>query len=275
MCIRDRSTWTHQLKPKKRETRSRRGMWRPLRRSMTPPFHQQFGEKHKSGGDIIKSFVYGGLDGIVTTAAVASGAEGATLSLGVILILGFSHLLADALSMAFSDFLGTKAELDYQKGEREREAWEVENYPEGERLEMKEIYMEKGLSETDADAVCDILVRNKEAWIDVMMCQELGIVQGDDNPVKNGLVTFFSFIVFGIIPLISYLVAYIFEFTSNLFLAMLIMTAFTLLLLGAIKARVSGEKEWKAALETFLLGAIAIIVSYLIGWAMESLRDSE
>ena len=77
--------------------------------------------------------MYGGLDGIITTFAVVAGVAGASLSSGVVLILGFANLIADGLSMAIGDYLSTKAENEYNKAERAREKWEVENYPEGEK----------------------------------------------------------------------------------------------------------------------------------------------
>lgn len=53
----------------------------------------------------LPEFVYGGVDGIVTTFAVIAGAFGASLSAHVILILGFANLFADGFSMAASNYL--------------------------------------------------------------------------------------------------------------------------------------------------------------------------
>lgn len=60
----------------------------------------------------LPEFVYGGIDGIVTTFAVIAGAVGASLSPGVILILGFANLFADGFSMAVSNYLSTKSRND-------------------------------------------------------------------------------------------------------------------------------------------------------------------
>ena len=92
-------------------------------------------EQHQTGhGQYIKSFVYGGLDGIVTTFAVVAGVAGANLSASVVLILGVANLIADGISMAFGDYLSTKAENEYMAMERVRETWETRNYPEGEKI---------------------------------------------------------------------------------------------------------------------------------------------
>jgi len=58
----------------------------------------------------ISEFVYGAIDGTVTTFAIVSGVVGAGLSPGIILILGISNVLADGWSMASSDYLSSRAE---------------------------------------------------------------------------------------------------------------------------------------------------------------------
>ncbi|HNU06203.1 MAG TPA: VIT1/CCC1 transporter family protein, partial [Pyrinomonadaceae bacterium] len=65
-----------------------------------------------SNHNYIRDFIYGGVDGAVTTFAVVSGVAGAELATKVVLILGFANLVADGFSMAASNFLGTRAEID-------------------------------------------------------------------------------------------------------------------------------------------------------------------
>ncbi len=57
-------------------------------------------------------FVYGWIDGTVTTFAVVAWATGWNLSIEVILILGFANLIADGVSMSIGNYLSTKAEND-------------------------------------------------------------------------------------------------------------------------------------------------------------------
>ena len=60
----------------------------------------------------LPEFVYGGIDGAVTTFAVVMGATGASLSSATVLILGFANLIADGFSMATSNYLAVKAEAE-------------------------------------------------------------------------------------------------------------------------------------------------------------------
>jgi VIT1/CCC1 family predicted Fe2+/Mn2+ transporter len=60
----------------------------------------------------LREFVYGGMDGAVTTFAVVTGAAGANLSSQIILILGFANVFADGFSMAVGSYLSEKSEQD-------------------------------------------------------------------------------------------------------------------------------------------------------------------
>lgn len=60
--------------------------------------------------DYLSEFVYGGIDGAVTTFAVVAGATGARFSLKVILVLGFANLIADGFSMGVGSYLSSKSE---------------------------------------------------------------------------------------------------------------------------------------------------------------------
>lgn len=98
----------------------------------------------------MKSFVYGGVDGIVTTFATVSGISGANLSTRAILILGFANLIADGLAMGIGDYISSKSELDFASTERARELWECQHNISAEKEEMMELYTKRGMSTEDA-----------------------------------------------------------------------------------------------------------------------------
>lgn len=80
-------------------------------------------EMHQTEGGLLKPVIFGGLDGTLTAFAIVAGAAGGNLSTGVVLILGFSNILADALSMGVGEFLSSKAENEWILSERRREDW--------------------------------------------------------------------------------------------------------------------------------------------------------
>jgi len=224
-------------------------------------------ERHRSAsGRYVKSLIYGGLDGIVTTFAVVAGVAGASLSASVVLILGFANLIADGLSMAIGDFLSTKAENEYNRAERAREEWEVEHFPEGEKRELVELYVEKGMSEDDARAVCEAFSRNPKAWVSVMMVEELGIVEERSSPLGNAVATFLSFSIFGFVPLLAYVAARILGTGGSLsFPLATALTALTLFVLGALKVRITGRGWLWSGVEMLLVGGAAAAAAFGIG----------
>jgi len=177
--------------------------------------------------------------------------------------------------MAAGDYLSTKSEMEFNLAERQREEWEVENNPEGEKLEMEEIYVEKGLAQEDAKQMVDILSRNKKAWVDVMMVEELGIIAGEENPMKNALVTFGSFTIVGFLPLLPFILGYNSGSIMGLFWVSVFVTLASLFGLGAVKTLVTGGNPYKAGAEIVVIGGIAAAVAFIVGIALAPLATPQ
>jgi len=223
--------------------------------------------------EYIGEFVYGGIDGAITTFAVVAGAEGASLGISVVVILGIANLIADGFSMSVGNFFSTKTERDNFKKHKQIEYWEVENLPETERLEIREIYEAKGFKGELLDRVVEVITADKDVWVDTMMKEELEMVIGEKTPYKTAGVTFISFILVGSVPLLSYV--FIGEdlstSSSDLFLYSCILTAFALSIVGALKSVVTEKNIFIGILETISLGGIAALLAYYVGGILETM----
>ena len=73
------------------------------------------------------------------------GVAGANLSIGVVIVLGVANLIADGLSMGIGEYISGQAEIEYIRSERKRERWECDNNIIGEKREMVDIYVGKGM----------------------------------------------------------------------------------------------------------------------------------
>ena len=233
--------------------------------------HDHKEEHNHEHGQHIGDFVYGALDGIITTFAVVSGVAGANLSIGIVLILGFANLFADGFSMALGSYLSTKSEKEYEEKERERELWETENIPEGEREEIRQIYKKKGFKEPLLEQVVNVITSDKKVWVDTMMIEELHLFPEKKSPIKSGVVTFVSFVLIGFLPLLPYVVARVFSSETNLFLWSIIVTAITLFIVGACRSIIIGRAWWRAGSEMLLIGAVAAFVAYGVGVLLRGL----
>lgn len=223
-------------------------------------------ESRTNHGSLVKSFVYGGLDGTVTTFAVVAGVAGADLATGVILILGVANLVADGISMAFGDYLGTRAENDYVDAKREGELWKARNDSEREKKDMIELYIEKGISEPDSKTVVDIVSRYEKSWVDIMMIEKLGLIESAESPIKNAIVTFTSFVLFGSVPIIIYAIAkYIPFIAAHTFWTACALTAVMLFALGTCKVFFTKQAWYRAGTEMLVLGGLAAASAYLVG----------
>ncbi|MDP7151972.1 MAG: VIT1/CCC1 transporter family protein [Paracoccaceae bacterium] len=220
----------------------------------------------------LRQIVYGGNDGIVTTFAVVAGFAGAnaegTAGIGLIavIIFGFANLLADATSMGLGEFLSSRSEQDVYNARQRSEQHLIATEPARERSEVLSILAQKGLETNDAEKFADELCKHPDLLTDFMMRYEFGMSHPDDqNPALSGLYTFFSFLVFGCIPLLPYVLQMPLD---QAFWASVAATAGALLLLGLFRWRITREGLSRSVFETLLVGGVCALVAYSVGWIL-------
>lgn len=229
------------------------------------PSHQ--GEPHANNtGEYLRDLIYGAIDGTVTTFAIVAGVAGASLSPAIVLILGFANLFADGFSMAISNFLSTQAEKEYIAQERAKENWEVDNMPDVERKEVRDILAEKGFAADKLDAAVAAITSNKTHWVDMMMSDELGLSNIKTDPKKHALATFIAFVCVGIIPLLAYILSYFSAyFSQHAFAISIGLTSATFFTVGAAKTHITKKSAIVGGLETLFVGGAAALVAYYAG----------
>lgn len=219
--------------------------------------------------EYLREFVYGGIDGAVTTFAVVAGGYGANLDAGILIILGFANLLADGFSMSVGAYLSAKSERDNYDKHEKIEYWEVENLPEVERSEIEDIYRAKGFKGDLLQKIVDHICSDRDLWVAEMMKDELGMMRDSKSPFKIGLATFISFILVGFIPLMVYLWNFFFPSEINTFLWTSILTGLAFLIVGWLKGIVNQTSALRSILETVGLGLLAAVVAFYVGDILE------
>jgi|TARA_Y100000310_G_scaffold320549_1_gene377112 VIT1/CCC1 family predicted Fe2+/Mn2+ transporter len=226
-------------------------------------------EHHTSHGSYVGDFVYGAIDGSVTTFAVVSGVAGAALSANIVIILGLANLIADGFSMAVGNYLSSKSDKEFIERERKREEWEIENYPEGEVEEIRVIFKKKGFKGKSLESAVRTIISNKKVWVDTMMADELGLLEDKTSPVKKGAVTFASFALIGFIPLAPYFLSFFSEvIKENVYLLSVIMTFIAFFFIGSAKVYITQKNWFKSGLETLFIGGVAAVIAYGIGYLL-------
>ena len=220
----------------------------------------------------LPEFVYGGIDGIVTTFAVVAGATGADLPLSVVLILWFANLFADGFSMAIGAYLAEKSEHDTYKKHLGIEYREIEHMYDKEVEEIREIYVAKWFEGNLLEQVVQVIIADDDRWVDVMMKEELGLSKPDKSPWWVGVATLSSFIIIGFIPLLAYVLSYTAQLADDkLFPLSVLLSAGAFMFIWWMKGFITQSSKMKAIFETLVLGALAAGVAYYIGFWLEKI----
>lgn len=214
----------------------------------------------------LREWVYGGIDGVVTTFAVVAGVVGASLSPGIVLVLGVANLIGDGFSMAAGAYSSAKAEEDNYNRLREVEAAHIKKYPEGEKEEIRQIFVAKGVEGEALENLIHTISGDAKLWIDTMMQEEYGMSAPLHSPMNAAVHTFLAFIVCGAMPLLPFLVKAPYQAEASLVLA-----ALTFFAIGSFKSFWSVKPWWREGLGTMLIGLMAAGLAFAVGYGLRHL----
>jgi VIT1/CCC1 family predicted Fe2+/Mn2+ transporter len=214
----------------------------------------------------LRDWIYGGIDGTITTFAVVSGVAGAGLSPIIVLILGFANLFADGFSMAASNFLGTRAEQDDFRRLEEIERRHIEFARDGEVEEVRQIYRNKGFTGTDLEKAVELITADEERWVQTMLTEEYGLPGEVRSPFKAAGSTFAAFVFCGFFPLIPYLFT-----NTHGFIISSVVTGIVFFLIGSAKSIWTNQSWLRSGFETLVIGAMAASLAFAVGVLLKDL----
>lgn len=214
----------------------------------------------------LRDWIYGGIDGAVTTFAVVSGVAGAELSSTVIVVLGLANLFADGFSMAAGNYSGTKAEHDQIEHLRRVEHRHIEQEPEGEREEIRQIFALKGFEGETLDRIVEVISSDRERWVKTMLTEEYGLPVEARSEWLAASSTFSAFLICGVVPLVPYLLG-----LQDAFAFAVVSTGVVFFLIGCFRSKWSLYPWWKTGLGTLAVGGVAAAIAYAVGFALRAL----
>jgi predicted membrane protein (TIGR00267 family) len=229
--------------------------------------HDAYVERHPhiAGRGLISASALGLADGLVTNLAFLTGFSGAVSSDALIRFAGLAAMLAGTVSMFFGGILSARSDHDLFKADSAREEYEMEHERDEETWELKWIYMDKGLTEQEADMVVSRLLTNKEKFLEDMLTNELHVHQHSlQNPFKLGGVIGLSFLIGAFVPLAPY---YLFSGKPYSVIFSVALSLIFLFGAGEWKGRIVKRKPLRSGLETLLIGATAAGILFVIGSA--------
>lgn len=229
---------------------------------MTPQAHPNEPHRESIGQRLnwLRAGVLGANDGIISVATIVVGVAGATASSGALLTAGLAGLVGGAISMALGEYVSVSSQRDSEEALIAKEREELRTMPVEELDELTLLYQERGLSEATARQVATELTAHDalSAHLEV----ELGIDQDDlVNPWHAALSSAVSFTLGAILPFAAIMLTPAPLRVPVTVLVVLIALAIT----GTISAKIGGSKPGRAVVRLLIGGALALLVTWLIG----------
>jgi len=243
---------------------------------------QEHLESHhaKQSAKYIKNIIYGGIDGIITTFSIIAACFGANLTIKIIISMGFANLIADGFSMGFGDYISSYFESNYILSEANKETIEYDNNHQYEVDEMVDLYSKEGIEKTDSKKIVDILISKpsyKPFFIKSMVLMELGLeIPGSNYKYENkkeALITFGSFLVFGLIPLLIYIISHWANYYNynTIFILDCFITLLTISTLGYTQAVITKQSKLMGCIILTINGVISTSIAFIIGYGLEKI----
>ncbi len=223
-------------------------------------------ETHLESSETIKDIVIGMADGLTVPFALAAGLSGAVDDASLVITAGIAEIAAGSIAMGLGGYLAGKTDINHYYSELKREYYEVDEFPEKEKAEVREILEEYGLSEVSQNIVVEEMAKDKDKWVNFMMRFELGLEKPHPNRARNSAIVIgISYIVGGLIPLSSYFFA---PTVDKGFMWSCIVTTICLFIFGALKSKATGQPVLMGALKVTMIGIVAAAAAYFIAKAI-------
>jgi vacuolar iron transporter family protein len=227
--------------------------------SVSQPKTSDIEEQHPHRGDWLREIVFGLNDGLVTTLVFVMVVSNVASSHLVLIALG--EVMAGGISMALGGYLSADTAINIRDYRIATERLEIQNEPDEERAELRDIYRRKGFGGGLLDRVVDHLTEDEDRWLHAMVTDELGVVdQSERHPTVQGLLVGASFIAGGIIPVIPFLTPIAFQQVWAF-----ILTALTAIVFGGLKARYTLKSPLRSGLEFLVIVTLGSLAGVLVG----------
>lgn len=218
---------------------------------------------HTAKGRIIRDIVYAVDTGLITTIAFLAGVSVSLIVTRDILLAGIAHITSGTIAIFFGAYISTKAQREFFQSQIEREKQEIEELPEKETEEIRDIFRDFGFEEDDLEVVVRRITADKDLWLKFMVQEEIGVVPGTaDNPISIGLISAASFLIGGIPAIAPFFFVHL--ISRSLLISAVVVAGF-LFVLGVWKTRITRAHWFRSGIETLVFGGISCGVGFLLG----------
>jgi VIT1/CCC1 family predicted Fe2+/Mn2+ transporter len=218
-------------------------------------------DRHQLGSaGWLRAAVLGANDGIVSTSSLLLGLAAAHASHSTLLLSGTAALVAGAMSMAAGEYVSVYSQADTEAAALAQERAELRDDFPGERRELTDIYIRRGIDPDLARRVADQLMAHDALGSHAR--DELGISPGTRaRPLQAAFASAASFSVGAVLPLAVVAIAP----ARYLIPAITLSCLACLLVLGGWSAKVGGANMRTGAMRVAFWSALAMGVTTAVG----------
>ena len=217
----------------------------------------------KNPKNVIREFVFGMEDGIVSNLGLVLGVYVGGGSSFTILLAGVASMVAGAFSMSAGSYLSAKSQREVYEHEIQQAEEKLKKQPKKYLKEMKTLLQNEGF---DADEVKALLHHfehhNHSTFVTNYIQKKVGISEHKlDHPVRNAMTMFLSFFVGSLFPVIPFF----FATASSAAITAIILATLALFGVGIAKTYYTKLNWFKSGFEIMLVGLGAAVIGYIVG----------
>ncbi len=210
----------------------------------------------------LRAAVFGVNDGLVSNLSLVMGVAGAAPPQEFVLLAGLAGMLAGAFSMAAGEFISVLSQRELLARQLAVEQERIARAPEAVRAQLADKYREKGIPETEAEAIADHLLADPTRALETVAREQLGVDPDDlGSPLLAASASFISFALGAVVPIVPFLLSG--DWTAMLFSALVSILA--LFLVGVGVSFFTARHFLVSGLRMLGIGAAAAGVTFAIG----------
>jgi VIT1/CCC1 family predicted Fe2+/Mn2+ transporter len=210
----------------------------------------------------LRAAVFGVNDGLVSNTSLVMGFAGSGAASSTVLFAGLAGLLAGAFSMAAGEYISMRSQREAYEREIALEAEELRDDPEAEAEELALIYRAKGLDEEEAERVATTIMKDKDAALDTMAREELGLDPDElGSPWSAALSSLVAFALGAVVVVLPY----VFGSGMAALVTAIVLAALALFGVGTALGLLNGRAALRSGARQLLIGGGAALVVFGIG----------
>jgi vacuolar iron transporter family protein len=219
---------------------------------------------HVDSGGRLRNLVYGFNDGLTANFGLIAGMLGAAIQRDVVLLSGFSGLLASSLSMAASGYLAAQSQREVDQNEMNTQRAELVLFPQREEDYLASLYGEKGLTEQEARSAARRVMADPEVALRELAREKLNISEEADSPLVEGITTGLATVFGAAVPIVPFFFGAGPVVAWSAFVVAMAMH----FVVGAARSVFTGRPWVRSGFDMFVVGLGVSAFGYLLGFVL-------